>query len=68
MDPDGKVGTASLVADMLNEGTATKTAAELEQAIGLLGAGISVSADSDSVTISATTLARNFEEVAALLG
>ncbi|RIJ18386.1 M16 family metallopeptidase [Henriciella mobilis] len=67
MDPDGKVGTASLVADMLNEGTATKTAAELEQAIGLLGAGISVSADSDSVTISATTLARNFEEVAALI-
>ena len=38
-----------------------------KQAIGLLGAGISVSADSDSVTISATTLARNFEEVAALI-
>lgn len=67
MDPADKVGTASLVADMLNEGTATKTAAELEQAIGLLGARISVSADSDSVTISATTLARNFEEVVALI-
>ena len=67
MDADGKVGTANLVAAMLNEGTETKTAAELEQAIGLLGAGISVSADSDSVTISATSLARNFEAVVALI-
>ena len=67
IDPDGKVGTANLVAAMLNEGTANRTAAELEQAIGLLGAGISVSADADSVTISATTLARNFEDVVALI-
>lgn len=67
LDPDGKVGTANLVAAMLNEGTATKTAAELEQAIGLLGSGISVEADSDSVTISATALARNFEDTVALI-
>lgn len=67
LDPEGKVGTANLVAEMLNEGTATKTAAELEQAIGLLGSGISVSATSDSVTISATALARNFEETVALI-
>lgn len=67
LDPDGKVGTANLVAAMLNEGTATKTAAELEQAIGLLGSGIAVNADSDTVTISATSLARNFEDTVALI-
>lgn len=67
LDPEDKVGVANLVAAMLNEGTATKTAAELEQAIGLLGSGISVSADSDSVTISATALARNFEKTVALI-
>ncbi|MEM5517335.1 pitrilysin family protein [Henriciella sp. AS95] len=67
LDPDGKVGVANLVAEMLNEGTATKTAAELEQAIGLLGSGISVSANTDSITINATSLARNFEETVALI-
>ena len=67
LDPEGKVGTASLLAEMLNEGTATKTPAELEQAIGLLGSGISINAGSDSVTISATALARNFEETVGLI-
>ncbi len=52
---------------MLNEGTATKTPAELEQAIGLLGSGVSISAGATSVTISATSLARNFEETVALI-
>lgn len=66
-DPDGKEGTAALVAAMLNEGTANRTAAELEQAIGLLGSGISVNADADSVTISATALARNFDKTVALV-
>ncbi|WP_139792248.1 M16 family metallopeptidase [Henriciella litoralis] len=66
-DEPGLEGTASLLAAMLNEGTATKTAAELEQAIGLLGSGISVSADIDSITISATSLARNFEATVALI-
>jgi zinc protease len=67
LDPDDKVGTASLVAEMLNEGTRTRTAAELEQAIGLLGSGISVYADADSVTIRATALARNFEATVDLI-
>lgn len=67
LDPQDKVGTANLVAEMLNEGTATKTPAELEQAIGLLGSGVSISAGATSVTISATSLARNFEETLALI-
>ncbi len=60
-------GRLSLLAALMNEGTATKTAAELEQAIGLLGSGINVSANSEELVISATTLARNFEPTVALV-
>lgn len=67
MDPDGKAGRASLLAGVMNEGTATKTPAKLEQAIGLLGSDISVSATREEIVISATTLSRNFEETIALV-
>ena len=60
-------GRLNLLAALMNEGTATKTAAELEQAIGLLGSGINVSANSEELTISATTLARNFESTVDLV-
>lgn len=60
-------GRLSLLADLMNEGTATKTAGELEQAIGLLGSSINVSANSEELTITATTLARNFEPTVALI-
>lgn len=67
LDPDGKTGTASLLAALMNEGTAGRTPAEMEQAIGLLGSGISVSAGTDEITISGTALSRNFEETVALV-
>lgn len=60
-------GRLDLLSDLMNQGTATKTPGEWEQAIGLLGSGISVSAGSDSLTIRATSLARNFEETLALV-
>jgi len=60
-------GRFALLADLMEEGTATKTPGELEQAIGLLGASINVSAGSEDLTIRATTLARNFEETVALV-
>ncbi|WP_306251188.1 pitrilysin family protein [Parvularcula sp. IMCC14364] len=67
LDPLAQKGVSSLLARLMNEGTATRTAAELEQAIGLLGSGISVSASAEEVTISATSLARNFEDTVALV-
>jgi len=67
LEPLEKNGATSLLARLMNEGTATKTAAELEQAIGLLGSGISVRASAEEVTISATSLARNFEKTVALV-
>lgn len=67
LDPAGQKGTTRLLARLMNEGTASKTAAELEQAIGLLGSGIQVSAGSDEIRISGTALARNFEETLAIV-
>ncbi len=60
VDIAGKQGTAVLLAAMLSEGTANKTPAELEDAIGLLGSSLSVSASNTGLTISGSTLARNF--------
>ncbi|MEZ5953160.1 MAG: pitrilysin family protein [Hyphomonas sp.] len=64
LDP---AGTANLLAALMNEGTATRTPADMEQAIGLLGSGITVDAGTDEITISATALSRNFEETVALV-
>lgn len=60
-------GRLSLLADLMNEGTATRTAGELEQAIGLLGSSIDVSAGSDALTIRATSLPRHLDETVALV-
>ncbi|MEP1229905.1 MAG: pitrilysin family protein, partial [Litorimonas sp.] len=54
-------GKVMLLARLMNEGTALKTPAELEQAIGLLGSGINVRAGTEDFTISGTCLAKNFE-------
>lgn len=61
LDPADQGGVANLVAAMLSEGTANKTAAELEDAIGLLGSGIRVSASTTAITVSGTTLKRNLQ-------
>jgi len=62
-----KAGTASLMAQLMNEGTANKTPEELEEAIDLLGASIYVRATGESVVISVNTLARNFEKTVDLV-
>ncbi|MEQ9467863.1 MAG: pitrilysin family protein [Ekhidna sp.] len=61
-DPIDKTGTAYLLANLLTEGTKTKTPAELEEAIGLLGASIDVNSGREEITITASCLSRNFEE------
>lgn len=66
-DPLQKSGTASLLASMLMQGTAAKTAAQLEEAIDLLGASITVNCTNEEIRLRATCLQRNFEPVFALL-
>lgn len=61
LDNPDKVGVANLMARMLTQGTAKKTPEELEEAIQQLGAAINVSARTEDVRISVTTLARNFD-------
>ncbi len=65
-DPD-KVGVASLMASLMNEGTATKTAADLEAAIDELGASISVRAGRETFSITVNTLSRNYDQTMALV-
>ncbi len=67
LDPIDKSGVSNLLADLLLEGTKTKTPAELEQQIGLLGASIAFYSSDEEMRISANTLARNFEETLALV-
>lgn len=61
LDNKDKPGVASLVADLMNEGTASKTPLELEEAIDILGSRIRVSASSIAISISGNTLTRNFK-------
>lgn len=63
MDPPGKGGLAYLNARLMNEGTALRSAEELESAMGLLGARISVSSDVEGVNVNVTALTRNFTKV-----
>ncbi len=67
LDELDKAGLANLTSSVMNEGTKNKTPEELEDAIKLLGASISVSASNETVTFRVSTLARNFEKTLALV-
>jgi len=67
LDPANKAGLAVFTADLMNEGTANKTAAELEEAIGLLGSGISFNGGLEEINITGNCLSRNFEATLALV-
>ncbi len=67
LDKPELAGTASMMASLMTEGTALRTPEELEEAIQLLGANISVEAGEQSISIDVNTLARNFESTLALV-
>jgi len=62
LDKTEKAGVANLVATLMNEGTKNRTPEELEDAIGLLGSTIRVSADNENIRIEGTSLTRNFNK------
>ncbi|GAA4352741.1 M16 family metallopeptidase [Kangiella taiwanensis] len=62
-----KSGVAYILSELMMEGTRDKTPEELEDAIGLLGAGINVEAGDEDITISANTLARNYDKTLSLV-
>jgi zinc protease len=62
LEDPARAGVANLLAETMLEGTARRTAEELENAIDLLGASIQVNADAQAFVISGSTLARNYAE------
>ena len=62
-----KLGVANLTASLMNRGTKNKTVAQLEEAIQELGAFIRVSSSTENITISGTTLAKNYSKTVALI-
>jgi zinc protease len=66
LDPKGKIGVASLTADMMKEGTKTKTPVELKEAIQDLGATINVESGSEHFWIAGNCLASRLDATIAL--
>lgn len=66
-DPDKLPGLSGLVAQMLKEGTAKRTAAEIAEEIEFLGADLWASSDEESTYIGVRALAEHFEVVMGIL-
>ncbi len=64
--PD-KVGISNMLAQLMTKGTKNKTTEDLENAIESLGAFINISAENESITISGSTLSRNYEKTMSLI-
>ncbi|NLN31757.1 MAG: insulinase family protein [Bacteroidales bacterium] len=60
-------GVAGMLAAVLPQGTKNKTPEELEEEIELLGSSFNISADSEELVFSLSTLSRNFDRTMALL-
>lgn len=67
LDTPETAGTANLVAEVLTKGTASKTPAEFDKALALLGANVSVDVTAESFEINGETLSRNFAQTIALV-
>lgn len=66
-DPADKPGVASLVADMLQEGTQNATSAQLAQRVERLGAELSTGTDSDNLYVSIRCLEDQVDAAMAIL-
>ena len=67
LDPLEKAGVARLLGELMLQGTRQRTPIELEEAINLLGASISIDTYPEEMRISCTALARNFAPTLALV-
>ena len=66
-DPQGKAGTASLYAGLLERGAGSRNAAEFAEAIESVGGRVSARAELEHIRISAEFLARDLELMLSLL-
>jgi zinc protease len=61
-----KAGTANLMAQLMMQGTAKRSPAELEEAIGLLGSTIFIQCSAEEIRLTGNCLAKNFDQTFAL--
>ena len=66
-DPAGKDGLAAITADMLDEGTADRSAIEMHEALARIGAQFDTDIGSDATSISVTVLSRFARRALSLL-
>ena len=62
-----KAGLVSLLASMLNESTATRSAEEMSKALQKLGSSIGISSSNNYLTINVNTLTKNLSATMALM-
>jgi zinc protease len=67
LDDPAKPGICNLVTEVMKSGTRNRTPEELEEAIDMLGASISISAGSEYIVVSGNCLERNFEKTMELM-
>jgi zinc protease len=67
MDPEGRFGTASFTAAMLDEGAGTRDALELADAIEMLGATLTTGSAYDVSTVELHALAETLEDALPLM-
>jgi len=67
-DPFGKDGLAALTADMLDEGSGTRSAIEMHEALARLGAQFDTDIGADATAVSVTALSRVVDQALAFLG
>ncbi len=60
-DPAGKAGLAALTAEMLDEGTTSRSAAAIADRVASIGASLSATAGWDSATVGLQTLTRHLD-------
>lgn len=65
--PVGKYATARLTADMLNKGTASRSKLQIAEALESVGAGVSISSNTFTISLSTQSLSRDFPMVLATL-
>ena len=63
--PAGKYATARLTADMLNKGTAQRSKLEIAEGLESVGAGVSISSNTFTVSLGTQSLSRDFPMVLA---
>jgi predicted Zn-dependent peptidase len=63
-DPPGRPGLASMTAEMMNEGTRTRTATQISDEVGFLGASLNAMAGFDAASLVAASLSRHLPKLA----